>query len=228
MEKEERRCYVYRHRRLDTNEVFYIGKGTISKSFLNSKSEKKKFDRAFSKKNRNQWWTNISKLGYQVELLNTNLTEQEANDLEELLIQTYGRKDCCGGILVNLTDGGEGAVGYIMSDEQKRGISKRNSGENNKWFKIAPELHPMYGRTGESNPFFGQTHSKESIELMKKPRPSIRGGGHAKSRMVLHLSTGIFYDCVRDVAEAFNLNYSTLRSNLNGTNKINKTDFILV
>ena len=37
---------VYRHRRLDTFEVFYIGIG---------KTEK----RAYSKKNRNKWWKNI-------------------------------------------------------------------------------------------------------------------------------------------------------------------------
>lgn len=228
MEKEDRRCFVYRHRRLDTNEIFYIGKGTTSKKFLNSESDKKKFVRAFSKRNRNQWWVNISKLGYEIEILKTNLTEDESNDLEELLITTYGRKDCCGGTLVNLTDGGEGAIGRIMSEEQKQEIGKRNSGVNNKWFKIASELHPMYGRIGELNPYFGKTHSEEVRESMKKPHLSARGKGHFRSKVVLHLLTGIFYDCVRDAAEAFGLNYSTLKNNLNGTNRVNKTDFIII
>ena len=41
-------CYVYLHRRLDTNDVFYIG---ISSS--------KNFKRAYNKKQRSIWWKNI-------------------------------------------------------------------------------------------------------------------------------------------------------------------------
>jgi hypothetical protein len=127
-----------------------------------------------------------------------------------------------------MTDGGEGVGGYIMSEEQKKLIGIRNSGENNKWFNIAPELHPMYGRTGEDNPFFGKTHTQETKESMKKPHLSARGEGHFRSKVVLHLPTGIFFDCIRDAADAFGLTYSTLKNNLNGTNKVNKTDFIII
>lgn len=219
--------YIYRHRRLDNNQVFYIGKGTTCTKFLNSISEKKKFLRAFSKRNRNTWWSNTSKLGYTVEIISYSLTEDEANELEEFLISLYGRKDCCDGVLVNLTDGGEGTLGRITSEDQKKAIGLRNSKENNKWFKGDPKLHPMYGRSGDLNPFYGKKHSQDSITKMRRPRPSIQGANHSKSKIVLHTLTGTFYFSIREAAEAFNLTYSTLKSNLNGTNKINKTDFIL-
>lgn len=52
-----------------------------------------------------------------------NLTEKEAFDLEVKLISTYGRKDIGTGILRNMTDGGEGHSGYVLSEETKQKIS---------------------------------------------------------------------------------------------------------
>ena len=226
---EEKRSYVYRHRRLDTKEVFCIGKGSTDLKFLKSNSDKKKYKRAYSKKSRNTWWKNIvTKYDYEIEIISKTLTEDEANELEEFLISLYKRKDCCGGSLVNLTDGGEGLLGYIMSDEQKQGISIRNSGENNKWFKIPSELHPMFGRKGKDCPFFGKKHNQDTIDIMRKPHLTVRGENNHKSKIVLHTLTGIFYNCIREAAEVFGIKYSTLKSNLNGTNKKNKTDFLLI
>ena len=54
-----------------------------------------------------------------VKILYENLTNQEACDKEMELIAQYGRKDIGTGILRNLTDGGEGAPGRIVSEEQK-------------------------------------------------------------------------------------------------------------
>jgi len=98
---------VYRHRRLDTFEIFYVGIGKENK-------------RAYSKANRNSWWKNIvEKTEYSVEILFSNISWEEACELEMLFISEYGRKDLSTGILVNLTDGGEGIVGNIISDRTK-------------------------------------------------------------------------------------------------------------
>ena len=87
---------VYRHRRLDNHEVFYIGIGRTEK-------------RAYSKWNRNTYWKNIvSKHGYNVELLAKGLSWEDACELESFLIEEYGRKDLGTGQLVNMTDGGDG------------------------------------------------------------------------------------------------------------------------
>ena len=65
--------YVYLHRRKDNNEIFYIGKGRLN--------------RAFIKNNRNDDWTNIvNQYGYYVEFIKTDLTNDEAIDLEFKLI----------------------------------------------------------------------------------------------------------------------------------------------
>lgn len=95
--------YVYRHRRLDTNKIFYIGIG------------KKK--RCYSKHGRNKYWNRIvNKTNYSVEILNIVKTWKEACELEQLLISEYGRVNNNTGILCNMTDGGEGTLNTNISE----------------------------------------------------------------------------------------------------------------
>jgi hypothetical protein len=93
--------------------------------------------------------------------LKRNLTEQEAIKHEIYMIAVYGRKDNGTGILRNLTDGGEGTSGRVVSEEQKEIQSLKMSGVN----------HPFYGKTASkehkeniSNALFGKKKSKEHIE----------------------------------------------------------------
>jgi hypothetical protein len=96
---------VYRHIRLDKNEPFYIGIGETEK-------------RARSIKNRNKYWKNIvSKTEYEVEILFNDLTWDEACEKEKEFIKLYGRFDLGIGILVNMTDGGDGISGHKMNEE---------------------------------------------------------------------------------------------------------------
>jgi hypothetical protein len=108
---------VYRHRRLDTNEVFYVGMGCNTK-------------RAHSKRNRSVYWVNIvKKAGYVVEILCENISQKEAFDLEIMLISEYGRKDLNNGLLCNLTAGGEGRKNVITSLETRLIRSKKGKKE---------------------------------------------------------------------------------------------------
>ena len=84
-------------------------------------------------------------------MLKQNLSEDDAFKHEIYMISVLGRKDKGTGMLRNLTDGGEGTSGNILSDETKRKIGTANSGENN----------GMYGKSGESNPFYGKKHTEE-------------------------------------------------------------------
>jgi len=111
---------VYRHRRLDNNQIFYVGIG---------KEEK----RAYSKSGRSGWWRNITKnIKYKVEVLIRDLSWEDSCELEVLLIKEYGRQDIDTGILINLTDGGEGTSGAkpsettrkIQSDKAKKRASE--------------------------------------------------------------------------------------------------------
>jgi hypothetical protein len=102
--------YVYIHRKATTGEVFYVGKG--------------QGDRAYSYRNRNDWWLNIAmKHGVHVDVVLDGLQEWYALELEKDLICLHGRCDIGTGTLVNMTDGGEGISGLIHSEESKKKMS---------------------------------------------------------------------------------------------------------
>jgi hypothetical protein len=68
-------------------------------------------------------------------ILKENLKEEEAFKHEVYMIAVFGRKDLGTGILRNMTDGGDGPSGLIISDETKRKMSE--SGKN----KVFTEKH---------------------------------------------------------------------------------------
>lgn len=112
--------YLYRHIRLDTNQVFYIGIGSKRDS-INYQKIKTEYSRAYSKHERSEYWKNIvSKYSYKIEII------LESNDYEFIkqkeieFIALYGRKDLKKGMLCNMTDGGDGIVNYIASDELRK------------------------------------------------------------------------------------------------------------
>jgi len=57
-------------------------------------------------------------------IIQEHLSEGEAFEAEKFLIAYYGRK-ANGGLLKNLTDGGEGVAGLLMSTESKKKMSGR-------------------------------------------------------------------------------------------------------
>jgi hypothetical protein len=107
---------VYRHRRVDNNIVFYIGAGTKK--------------RPYDKTGRSVLWIEIkNQTDYVVEILQTGLSKEEADELEEFLIYLYGRKDLGKGNLVNMTDGGNNLknaktwLGKCFTEKHKNNIS---------------------------------------------------------------------------------------------------------
>lgn len=107
-------AYVYRHIRLDKNEPFYIGIGSDNS-----------YKRANDKHGRNKIWNDIiTKSNYEVEILCDNITWEEALTKEIEFISIYGRIDKANGTLSNLTDGGEGVLGIIHTEETKQKLSK--------------------------------------------------------------------------------------------------------
>ena len=112
-------AYIYKHTRVDTKEIFYIGIGNQDR-----------YRRAFVTQKRSKFWKNIvSKTEYIVEIIEDGLTWEEAQIKEKELIKFYGRKDLGLGTLVNLTDGGEGTLGIVHTDQwyqnQKTGNNKK-------------------------------------------------------------------------------------------------------
>lgn len=139
----ENNIVVYRHVRLDTNEVFYIGIG----------NDKRPYD----KRGRNKLWKNIvNKTDYRVDILFDDLSYEEACEKEKEFIQVYGRRDLGLGTLVNMTDGGDGV--HNLSDETKKKLSEIRKG------LLCGERNGRYGM-----PVSEETRKKISDALTGKP-----------------------------------------------------------
>lgn len=103
--------YCYRHIRLDTNEVFYVGIGKKSTFYKSYKHFESEYKRAFSKRMRNRFWKHvITKSEYRIEIFFETESEEEVCLKEIEFIALYGRRDLGKGSLVNLTDGGDGRM----------------------------------------------------------------------------------------------------------------------
>lgn len=140
---------VYRHRRLDTYDVFYVG---IAKS-------KRRPHSTFS---RNPFWKNVvAKTEYQVEIIAYPETWEDCCELEQLLISEYGRADLGTGPLVNLTSGGEGVVGNVLSDEIKKKLSIALKGRKHSEETKAKIGLAQIGRTASDE-------TKAKLSLSKK------------------------------------------------------------
>lgn len=94
--------YVYFYLRDDFT-PYYVGKGKLNRCFTKNKNEKIK-----SPKDKNK-----------ILIVKQNLSELQSLILERYYIRWFGRKDNNTGILRNLTDGGEGASGRKLTEEQK-------------------------------------------------------------------------------------------------------------
>jgi group I intron endonuclease len=233
-------AYVYRHLRLDKNEPFYIGIGSDNNG---------DYYRANYKYGRNKLWNRISeKYGYKIDIIMDDISWESACEKEKELISLYGRINLNNGILCNFTDGGEGALGAVFTQERLDRMSDSMKG------KLAKEKHPQFGKTrtaeckakisekllgkkmsperlkkhsiafgGENNPMFGKNHSEESKEKMRQTTKGKRMGlNNGKSKIVLNTQNGVFYYSITEAAESIGMPTRGLIGRLNG-NIINKT-----
>src|SRR3990172_5848531 len=96
-----KKFYVYAHIDSVKGETFYIGKGTGK--------------RAYSQERNSIWKNKVKELNgkYEVKILNGELTENEALDLENKYIKEIGKLSEGKGPLINWTDGGAFEGVYI-------------------------------------------------------------------------------------------------------------------
>lgn len=206
------RHYVYIHRKATTGTPFYVGKGKLDKRGNPSRASTQD-DRSAP------WRRTAAKHGFTNEILIWCISDEEACRQEAALIKELGRRDLGRGPLVNLTDGGDGLVGLIISSETraKRSMNAkrprseawiksiriaRRGGGNGGVVKRGDKL-PMAWATkiaaakiGDKNPFFGK-----SSPPSKKVRNSI---------------TGMVYESIAKAAVAEGINAKMLYQYLDG------------
>lgn len=133
--------YTYAHYRADDKRIFYIGKG--------------KAKRHTSHKNRNPYWHNIvNKHGFTSEILARWDTDLEALQHEESLIRVFRSM---GQPLANISDGGKGPKGRILTDADKENLRNKNLGKK--------QSRESIEKTRLSN--IGRKHSPEWVEKVR-------------------------------------------------------------
>lgn len=130
--------YVYAYIRQSNGTPYYIGKG--------------KGNRAYTKHH----GISVPKDKSKIVFLETNLTEIGAFALERRYIKWFGRKNISTGILLNKTDGGEGASNAVVSEETRKLLSSIRTGSGNAMYGKSrnipqSQLNNMHSAAKEAN-----------------------------------------------------------------------------
>ncbi len=196
MEKENK-YYVYLHVKLTNGEPFYVGKG-IGK-------------RKSSKTDRNRWWNFIvNKHGYDIIILEENLSEEKAIEREIYWIDRIGKASENKGTLVNITNGGEGVSGYKHTDETKKRITETLLGHKRNSGKILTEEHKKNISLSKKGQNAGRINSPESL---KKTSDKLKGI-KIESIIVLDIETGVYYYSIKEVSRIYGEDYRPLKRKL--------------
>jgi len=157
--KNPNRFYVYAYLRSKDSEhgkrltPYYIGKGARDRATSKQRTVPKPSDPSF------------------IVYVQEGLTEQEAFNLEKYCIALYGRIDKGTGILRNLSDGGDGPSGVIVSEERRRQIAESSRGRTH-----PPEIRRKIGaaQTGSKNHMWGKNVSRETREKISKANKGLQ------------------------------------------------------
>ena len=160
--------YAYLDSKLEENISFdditfmlrtiYIGKGKNNR-MLDHFKDRKRFNTYF-----------YNKLNKMILEENTPMViklkefdnEQDAIKMEVDLIRFLGKKKN-GGLLYNITDGGDGVSGYVYTDRVREKM--RNFAISNNFYLNFPQ-----NQRGENHPMFGKKHKQSSIDKMIESR----------------------------------------------------------
>lgn len=138
--------YVYVHRRASDGRVFYVGKGRNRRAWVKGRRG-------------NHWQHIVKKYGLCVQIAVSGLDEVCAFSIERMIIAKYGRSN-----LVNLTDGGEGTSGNVVTEKAKEHLRQVNIGRfvsdetrqkisaSNKGRTITEEHRKAVGRANAMRP----------------------------------------------------------------------------
>lgn len=187
--------YVYLHVKESDGTVFYVGKGTKHRwciSFSRSK----------------HWKHTASKHGVICKIVAHNLTTEEALILEKKLITSYGRQDQKTGCLVNLTDGGDGVVNYVWTDEHRKKVAIASTGRRHteEFKQLVSSIHK--GKVLSSETKAKISKAKIGSKWYLAQREAAKDKGNSLSRAVICLNSGVIYKSISHTAKELTLDSS--------------------
>ena len=205
-------AYVYKHIRKDTNQVFYIG---IGNTILRAKNGNQ----------RNNLWNKIAlKHGWYYEIIENNILWESACEIEKQLILKYGKLCDNSGILANLTDGGEGTIGYTHTSDSKNKMSISKSKPRK------PHSAETIFKIKEKRKL--QTHSEETKQKMSnstkksmqiETRRNINKIAKSDKTLYIFCKDNIIVNATRiDMISKYGLSISGLYKLISGKSKSHK------
>ncbi len=172
--------YVYVYRHPVTMLPFYVGKGKDSRMF------KHLYETYENTENRKKYAVIKNLLSHGIlpviSRYAKNLDEETAYQIEEMLIQKWGRQGFEeNGLLTNICVGNRppSSQGRILSEQARHNLSQAKIGEKNPMYGRTGVDCPAYGkpgRVGETNGFYGKKHTPESLAIMGQKSQAFHTG----------------------------------------------------
>lgn len=207
---DDKRFYVYEWYIIETNEVFYVGKGTGNR-YKQIKGRNRYFQCMFNSHNCN------------VRKIKDELTEIDAFNLEIETIKYY--RENTDYRLTNQTDGGEGTSGWVPSEDfrhKQSEIHKHQWEENEfrtKMLSIRQDESGVYKSDefrnkiselvgGSNNPNYHNYWSNEQKEYLRqkqKNNPLYTGETNPNAKRVICVETGEVFNCIKFAKERYNI-----------------------
>lgn len=119
--------YVYEWFNIETNEVFYVGKGCGKRAYETHRRNKKFLN--YIENNR-----------VNVRIIKDNLSEEDAFKLEKITIEKYKEQQMCS---ANITSGGYGGCNFVWTNEMREYKSKYNPMKDEKQRERMQKNNPM-------------------------------------------------------------------------------------
>lgn len=174
-----------------TNGKIYVGQ--------TCKKPRERWSNGIGYKYNSHFWASIQKYGwdgFEHEIIASNLTKEEADNFERLLIEKLNTINPDFGY--NMTLGGEGCAGCFPSDETRNKISKKararfknqeardKQRENTKRQWENPEIRDkmIESLSGENHPLYGKHLSDETKQKMSAVR---QGKDNPRARAVYQI-----------------------------------------
>lgn len=207
---ESRDYYVYIWHIVDTNEVFYVGKGK-GRRYKQTSSRNKFFTDMYESHN------------CAVTKVYENLTEQEAFQKECELVSWY--RENTNYRLTNQTDGGEGSSGWVPPKDFRDKQSKIHKAQwqdeefREKMLMIRADENGPYKSQGfrakisqlvqgENNPNYGNCWTeemKENLRQKQKDNNLYINETNPNAKRIVCIETGEVFDCIKFAIEKYNI-----------------------